>query len=261
MQNNDNSNIHFISLANYLTQGNVKGSRANTFNKTLKLRAQRNILIQLAQNITHAKNKYPHYQQQLNNLSLELLELHQQIQNANAPEILNKLLKKYQQLIRLIIMGFAGSSSDGTTATLQMPIFNKNRAKIGHTEIAVKLDKLLQENIDANPNPYTSIGELIVNLIIGIFSFFMSDLENLDEETKNKLNDDLTNYKQEQKHTNIILNQTIEVLNKLTNLTPTPIKSVDAAQDDQKKEDFNAPTPFKLWLSPGGGSSSKKDRE
>ncbi|MGD9152935.1 MAG: hypothetical protein PVG30_04665 [Gammaproteobacteria bacterium] len=256
MQNNDDSNTHFINLVNYLTQGNVKKSRTNTFNKTLKLRAQRSILIQLAQNIIQTKKKYSHYQQQLNNLSLELLELHQQIQNADAPEALDKLLKKYQQLIKLIMMGFAGSSSDGTTATLQMPIFNKHNTKINYTEITKKLEKLLQENIDANPNSYTSIGELVVNLIIGIFSFFMTDLENLDEETKNKLNKELTNYTQ-QKYTNIICHQTIEILNQLTKpaLKPAPAKSPDAAQKNQPAA-YSFLNPLNLQLRPDSASSS-----
>ncbi|MGD9108220.1 MAG: hypothetical protein PVI75_03520 [Gammaproteobacteria bacterium] len=253
MQKNDNSNTHFINLANYLTQGDVKNSRANTFNKTLKLRTQRSILIQLAQSIVHAKKKYPNYQKQLNNLSLELLKLHQQIQNVNAPKTLDRLLKKYQQLIRLIITGLAGDSSDGATATLQMPIFNKHNPKIDHTEITKKLNQLLQENI--NTNPYTSIGELVVNLIIGIFSFFMADLESFDEETKNRLNKELTNYKQEQKYTNAIFAQTIKKLNELTAPVPVPIKSSNINQELQATTHsmFN---PLKKQLRPAGSSSS-----
>lgn len=254
MQKNDNPNTYFIDLANYLTQSNVKNSRVNTFSKTLKLRAQRNILIQFAQSIIHAKKKYPHFQRQLNELSLKLLELHRQAQNSNVPhETLNKLIKKYQQLIRLIMLEVAGSSSDGATATLQMPIFNKKNPNANYIKITEELAKLLQENIDANPSPYTSIGELVVNLIIGIFSFFISDLENLDEEIKNKLNKELTDYKQQQKHANIIFAQTIKKLDELTAPTPTKSSNTNQEQHAEINPMFN---PLKKQLRPAGSSSN-----
>jgi len=190
------------------------------------------------------------HQPQLNALSSELIELSKQTNDT--PEQLNKLIKKYQELIRLILRGLAGGSSEGTAAQLQMPIINNKNLQKKLIKVVEKINKLLEEGIQTYQNPYAAIGELVANIIIGIFSFFISGLEELDEQTKKKLKKELANYKQQQKSNNIIIRVNL-ILDQLR-AAPTPTKST------KQEEKHFFPNPFTLTPTPGG-SSSKKDRD
>lgn len=228
----------FIQLINHLTRSNAK----NGFAKPLKLRKLREVLSLLTQQINIEK-----YKTQLDALSLELIALGQQTNN------LDKLIKKYQELISLILIGLAGSSSEGAGAKLQMSIISRKNSQKRLIKIVKEINKLLEEGIQTYQNPCAAIGELVANIIIGIFSFFVSDLEKLDEQTKKELNKELTTYKQQQKSNNIItqINLILDQLRKAT--TPAPIKSTKQAEE---KHFF--PNPFMLTQTPSGNSTTDR---
>jgi iron-sulfur cluster repair protein YtfE (RIC family) len=226
----------FQNLIDQLTQSDAKNTHK--------------ILSILAQKILHAKNEYTEYQQQLDNLSLKLLKLSRQ--KTATPEQLNQLIKKYQELIYLILTNLAGSSSEGAGAKLKMPIINHKNLQPNLDKITEEINQLLEEKIPAQQNSYQSFGELVVNIIIGIFSFFMSDLEELDEQTKKELNQELTNYKQQQKDDNIITQINL-ILNQLR-AAPKPIPTKSTKQ----KERHFFPSPFTLTPILGGGSTKER---
>lgn len=231
------------NLIQLLTHNNARNT---TFTKTLKLRKLKEILSSLAQ-INIGK-----YQPQLDALSLELIGISQQTNNP--PKKLNNLIKKYQELIRLILISLAGSSSEGAGTKLQMLNINHKKLQKKLIKITKEINKLLEENIQNYQNPYAASGELLANIIIGIFSFFISDLEELDEQTKKELNQELTVYKQQQKSDNIITQVNL-ILNQLhTTPKPAPIKST---AKDGKNHFF--PKPFTLTPTPGGNSIKEQE--
>jgi len=249
----------FTQLVTHLTQGNAKQKkRVNSFNvkKTIQLRTQRNLMLQLAQKVFYAQNKYIKYQQQFNQIACELLTLIKQDQNTNTSEQLNTLIKKYQRLIKLIMLSIMGGTDDGTTPKLQMPIFNNTKDKTNYEDAIKKINHLLEKKSDLPQPTYESIGDAVVNIIIGIFSFFISSLE-LDEENKNELDKELTKYKKQQQNINLIFAQTVSVLNDQLKAT-----QLELADQQPTRQNTNHPllNPLNLVCRPVGGSSTNKKK-
>lgn len=239
------------NLINHLTQHNVKNARGNTAAKTSQLREQRKILSLLMQKVFCAKNKYPYFQQQLDDLTAEIIAASRQTDDP--ARRINNLIAKYQELLKLILTNLSGSSRGSTTAQLQMPIFNQNNIKEYLTSTCKKINVFLRENARAKPGAKQSIGELVANIIIGIFSFFLSDLDEIDEQAKKELNKELTKYQQQQKDHNIF--KQISLLLQQTSKTPSLQKS-----NNKKNEATNFfPTPFKPEPTPASSSKKEKD--
>jgi uncharacterized membrane-anchored protein YhcB (DUF1043 family) len=248
----------FTQLVTYLTQGNVKQKKRGGFKKTMQLREQRSLMLQLMQKVFYAQNKYTKYQQQFNHIAHELLPLIQQNQNANTSVQLVDLIKKYQLLIELILSSIMDGAGDGTTPKLQMPIFTDKKNKIVYEDVIKKINHLFKKTPEQPKIAYESIGDVVVNIILGIFSFFITDLE-LDEEDKNELNKELTTYKKQQQNINLIFTQTVSILkNQLDNLQ---LKSAKP-QPIQQNANNLLPNPysFNLICRPGGGSETKTEK-
>jgi len=197
----------------------------------LKRRKLRELLFLLAQN-----PRFEKFKSQLEDLSQELIALKQ-------TNDLDELIKKYQELIRLILTDVAGGSGGGSGDTSLVPTMNPKKLSKELVKIDTAINKLLEEKIQTQPNPLAILGELVATIILGIFSFFMSSIEELDEETKHELNQALTKYKQQQKADNVATQVNL-ILNQL----------------NQPAEHF-FPSPLIMRPTPGGGSSSKKDGE
>ncbi len=244
----------FVQLVTRLTQGNVRQKNRSGIKKTMQLREQRSLMLQLAQKIFYAKNKYTKYQQQFNQIACELLTLIKQDQNTNTSEQLNTLVKKYQQLIKLIMLSIMGGTDDGTTPKLQMPIFTDKKNKIAYENVTKKINHLLEKKTDQPQSTYESIGDIVVNIIIGIFSFFITSLEP-DEE--NELNKEFTKYKKQQQNINRIFTQTISILKH--QLNAPQLKSVDQQPTKSNiSHDLRTPFTFNPVLQPGGSGTNKE---
>ena len=196
-------------------------------------------------------------------------ELNEQLVTTNNDFAINFI--KFKQLIEEIITNLHGSFDGSAAAILQMPIINDNKPDAYYEHVIEKLTELLEEGRPSQKNIYGTIGELVSNIILGILSFFISDIEELDEETKKEIAKGLRNHLQKHEKSNNMFYQIKLLINKdyllkYTALTQELAQKFNISINLQNEkaqipsEAYFFPSPLKFRLTPGSSSSSEEKK-
>jgi hypothetical protein len=240
---------------------------------SVKERKKNELIHVLQKEITGLKNQHckstknPKLETTLNKLLSIIAEingLHQR-----SASTLNEFFETYQRLQQLLLDLFAsGSISTGTgdqSAKLQMVQLNKKELDAFFEHLLIQVVKELIEEPPPHSNQYDSIGLVLSNIIAGIFSFFISDLEEEDElDLKERLRKSLEPHIQQLAKIYAsfcaMQNNLTAAVTKYNNEIITLLQQHAALMTlIQQPEKHFFPNPLMLKPTPGGSSGNKSD--